>query len=307
MEKKFEMTNEIIGFEGKVLHRIRALKDFGDVKKGDLGGFIEKEDNLSQRGNSWVYDNAKVCYNALVTDDAYVSGKAIMYGYAIIANSAKVEGCAKICDHAVVEGIATVKDDALIKDYATILDNAQVFENACVEGGARVCGNAKVYGESYIADNTVVKGNAEIYDCGRVRHEAIIEGSGKVSQEQIVSYGITKTDLSKDLVASIKAQCNLPVINNKIIAYKLVKPNFASFYDENFKYEVGKVAEVENCDMTTKSCASGLHFSNLTYWEKDVEEFVCLEAEIDLDDVITVQEGKIRCKRAKILRAFTMN
>lgn len=331
MDKKYEMTNEVIEFEGRILHRIRALKDFGDVKKGDLGGFIGEEKNLSQEENAWVYNNAKVCDsavitnnaiikdnakvcgcamindNAIVLDDAYVSGKVVMHGSAIIANSAKVEGCAKICDQAVIEGAATVKDDALIRDYATILGNAQVFENTCVEGGARVCGNAKVYGESYIADNTIVKGNAEVYDCGRVRHEAIIEGSGKVSQEQIVSYGITKTDLSKDLAASIKVQCNLPVINNKVIAYKLVKPNFASFYDKNFKYEVGKVAEVENCDMTTKSCAAGLHFSNLTYWEKDVEEFICLEAEIDLDDVITVQEGKIRCKRARILRAFTMS
>lgn len=313
MEKKFEMTNEIIGFEGKVLHRIRALRDFGDVKKGDLGGFIEKEDNLSQRGNSWVYDNAKVCYNALVTDDAYISENARVYGYAFIADSSKIEGCAIICDHASIGGTAVVKDNALIREYASIMDNVRVFDYADVKGKACIYDNAKVYGHSSVEGQALVKGNAEIYDCGLVRHEAIVKDSGKVSQNQIVSYGITKTDLSKNLVASIKAQCNLPVINNKIIAYKLVRPDFTSFYDKNFKYEVGKVAEVENCDMTNKSCATGLHFSGLTYWEQAIEyeeeekEFICLEAEIDLDDVITVQEGKIRCKRAKILRAFTMS
>ena len=97
----------------------------------------------------------------------------------------------------------------------------------------------------------------------------------------------------------------MPVINNKVVAYKLVRPDFTSFYDPNFKYEVGKIIEAESYDLTLQGCAAGLHFSNLNYWERAIRgDFICLEAEIDLDDVITVQEGKIRCKRAKILRAF---
>ena len=308
MEKKYMLTDETKVIDGRTLHRIKALKDFGQVKAGDLGGFIEKEENLSQEGNAWICDNAKVCDSAVITDDAYVGEKASIYGFAIIEDSSKVEGRAKIYDHVVIGSAAIIKDNALIKNHAIILGNAQVFGNTCVAGEVRVYGNAKVYGESYVADNIIVRGNAEIYDFGRVRHEAIIEGFGKVSQEQIVSYGITKTDLSKDLVASIKVQCNLPVINNKVIAYKLIRPDFTSFYDVNFKYKVGEVAEVDNYELSNKSCAAGLHFSNLTYWETGIDEdFICLEAEIDLDDVITVQEGKIRCKRAKILRAFKMS
>ena len=42
------------------LYQIRALKDFGNVKVGDLGGWIEKEANLSQQGNAWVSGNALV-------------------------------------------------------------------------------------------------------------------------------------------------------------------------------------------------------------------------------------------------------
>ena len=44
--KKFELTSETIHFFGKTLFRIKALVDFGDVKSGDLGGFVEKEENL---------------------------------------------------------------------------------------------------------------------------------------------------------------------------------------------------------------------------------------------------------------------
>lgn len=52
MEKKYELTNETIEFNGHILHRIKALKDFAykKFKKGDLGGFIESENNLSQEG-----------------------------------------------------------------------------------------------------------------------------------------------------------------------------------------------------------------------------------------------------------------
>ena len=44
--KKFELTSETIIFLGKTLFRIKALIDFGNVKSGDLGGFVEKEENL---------------------------------------------------------------------------------------------------------------------------------------------------------------------------------------------------------------------------------------------------------------------
>lgn len=67
--KKYELTNETIQIEGKKLYRIKALIDFGDVKAGDLGGFIEKESNLSHLGSAWIYDDAMVCGNAMVCDD----------------------------------------------------------------------------------------------------------------------------------------------------------------------------------------------------------------------------------------------
>ena len=46
-EKKYKLTDETIKHKGRVLRRIEALKDFADVKKGDKGGFVESENNLS--------------------------------------------------------------------------------------------------------------------------------------------------------------------------------------------------------------------------------------------------------------------
>ena len=62
--KKFELTANSKMHLGKKLFQIRALISFGNVEEGDLGGFIEKEDNLSQSGNAWVSGNARVYGNA---------------------------------------------------------------------------------------------------------------------------------------------------------------------------------------------------------------------------------------------------
>lgn len=77
--KKYELlADDTIEFYGRTLHRIKACKDFGNVKSGELGGYIESENNLSQVGDCWVcdsaqvYDNARVYGNARVYDNAEI-------------------------------------------------------------------------------------------------------------------------------------------------------------------------------------------------------------------------------------------
>ena len=70
IEKKYKLTDETFPLIGHTLYRIEALKDFSDVKKGDKGGFVESEDNLSQDGDCWVYGTAKVYGNAKVHGNA---------------------------------------------------------------------------------------------------------------------------------------------------------------------------------------------------------------------------------------------
>ena len=58
--EKYRLTEETINVNGITLYRIKALKNFGDVKEGNKGGFVENDRNLSHDGNCWVYNNAKV-------------------------------------------------------------------------------------------------------------------------------------------------------------------------------------------------------------------------------------------------------
>ena len=76
--QKYELTDETRAEYGVTLHRIRALVDivrYG-IKAGDLGGWVEKESNLDQEHDAWVFDDARVCGNAWVFDDAWVSKTA---------------------------------------------------------------------------------------------------------------------------------------------------------------------------------------------------------------------------------------
>lgn len=82
--RKYRLTEETMEWRGHTLHRIEALKDFGNVKAGDKGGFIESEKNLSQDGNAWVYrDVLYICEHRVYRE-------ACVYGEACVSGSARV-------------------------------------------------------------------------------------------------------------------------------------------------------------------------------------------------------------------------
>jgi len=78
--RKYEFTGEIKVFLNKTLHRIRAVVDFGTVHAGDVGGWIEKEENLNHCGDAWIYGDACVYGDAKVYGNAKVGGDAKVYG-----------------------------------------------------------------------------------------------------------------------------------------------------------------------------------------------------------------------------------
>ena len=119
--KKYKLTDETITQYNVKLHRIEAVADFGNVRKGDKGGFVESENNLSQGGMAWVcdggrvYENARVSGYAKVGRGAEVSGDAIVSGTAWIPSGAIVGGKADIqkdSDILVVTGLGPYKDSA---------------------------------------------------------------------------------------------------------------------------------------------------------------------------------------------------
>ena len=88
--KKYRLTEETTKVGNRTLYRIQALRDFGNVKEGDIGGYIESEKTLSQDGNAWVYGNERVYGDACVYGDAWVSDNARVYGDADIKTTGDI-------------------------------------------------------------------------------------------------------------------------------------------------------------------------------------------------------------------------
>ena len=149
MKRKYELTDETMELYGVTLHRIKALIDFNDVKAGDLGGWVENEDNLSRYGNAWVYGNACVYGNARVFGSAKVYGDAQVGGYACVFGNACVYGNARVFGNAKVYG------------------DAQVYGNAWVYGNARVYGDALVGGDARVNSNKDYIVFKDWWDSGR--------------------------------------------------------------------------------------------------------------------------------------------
>lgn len=141
IEKKFELVKENtkiaydLNAKEVTLYQIRALKDFtcpfklnpdGEIldttliKKGDLGGYVEKEENLSHEGGCWIFkdgevrDNARVEGNARVTGRSLVKENAIVKGYSYLRSSAYVYG------NAVLDGCTQLKGFAVVLSFVLI-------------------------------------------------------------------------------------------------------------------------------------------------------------------------------------------
>ena len=122
VDKKYELIKSDI----KGLYRVKALKDFGYVKKGDIGGYVKNPNNLSHEGYCWVCDNAKI------------------YGNARIYGNSEISGCA------VIDGNAQIHGDSEVWDYAIIRDNALIYGDSVISGNAFAGGDTEIKTGSHI-------------------------------------------------------------------------------------------------------------------------------------------------------------
>lgn len=138
------------------------------IKTGQLGGWIEKEKNLSQEGNAWVDQGAVVFGDAIIEGNAWVGGKKTA-----------------ICGEVIVRDEAKVFSDDMDIDESHRTD---------VEGSITICGLSKITaslrGEGVIKDRLIehpavaVLRFPEVKDSSKtlVRFECIV-GDKKIAKE----------------------------------------------------------------------------------------------------------------------------
>lgn len=143
---KYELTNEKKELLDRTLYRIRAVKDFElcdgtIIHAGELGGWIEKEYNLSQEGSAWVFGRS-----------TGFSGEARVYRRSM--------GFRQSTGFTVKHGFS---------------GEARVYGEAWVFGKAQVFGKARVYGEARVYGKALVSGEADIF---KTEHYIVIGPAG---------------------------------------------------------------------------------------------------------------------------------
>ena len=155
--KKYELVpDQQIILAGTTLYRIQALKDFGHVRAGSLGGFVASERNLSQLGDCWVADDAQVYDEAVVSDDAQIYGRGRVYGHGRVGDRGQVLGNGQVFEKGWVFKNGLVFDNAMVfgaaqvRDKGMVYADAQIFENVRVIDDGQVCGHAHLSGKTVV-------------------------------------------------------------------------------------------------------------------------------------------------------------
>lgn len=229
-DKKYELTDTKKEIFGITVFQIRALKDFLDVKNGDLGGWVEKEDNLNQKGNGWIYENG------------------------IVIRGGEIHG--------------------------------GVIHGGVIRGG--VIWGGLIWG-------------GEIHG-GDIHGGVILDG-------YYIKYNFYNKK-NFDLKTLIKCALNLlPDEDGNYIMYKWVNKTddgeLQSDYDNDFKYEIGQYKEILDCNLDQSvSCGSGIHCSSLDY---KFDGNTQIQLRVNINDIITCLEGKVRAKRVFVIREVNEN
>ena len=171
MNKKYELTDETMEYTGCTLHRIKALKDFSDVKKGDLGGWVKSEENLSQEGDCWVYDEAKVFNWAHVCDNATIHNESTLSYHVTVEDNAKVSGDTFIYDNVKVSG-SSIVDDSRIADNAQVIGSAHVIDSLVNDNA--IIKDDSVLENSYAGDKVIVGKKSKLKNVS-VRFNSVVE------------------------------------------------------------------------------------------------------------------------------------
>lgn len=215
-DKKYKIRKDLsIEFEGHTLYRIEALKNISyDVDKGDIGGFVEDEYNLSRDFDCWIYNEAKVF------GEASIDNNAVILNNAIVKNHAIIDGNSTICGNSIIDGYVHIRNYVTICDNAQILNTAYIFDdvvirnNVIIKDDAFICGHARIYGDVIVSNNALIDG------------EACIQGNMKISDTNDVL-----------VLGPIGPNNNyITFINQEGIVYV----NTESFFDtiEKFKHEI---------------------------------------------------------------------
>ena len=198
LDKKYEIVkgnNKL--FNGIEYFRIRALKDFYDVRKGDFGGYIESEDNLSQEGNCWIYDDSEVFGTTHISGNTKVINKSkirtkgeIVINDGIIDNTSILDDASIKCDYAsfcdtIISGEAIIRVKECHIRNSTIYDFSNIHADDAGIDDSKICGHTIINANSISLGNTIMKNKSTLKANDILIDDIILMGENNINAPNI--------------------------------------------------------------------------------------------------------------------------
>lgn len=181
-----------------------------------------------------------------------------------------------------------------------VFDGRTLFRIVCITAFASVSvGDKGGYIETQ--GNLQVHGNAQVYGNARVYGGTQVFGDARVYDDAQVKYGVCFFDCADpaNINGILKVTLDCQPVGGMVRLYKRVNRNLTSCHDSDFQYPSSGLVECSGPMDYSLSCGPGMHFSTACYWEGHGD--VLLAADIPVDSILAVAEGKVRCSKAFIV------
>lgn len=279
------LEDDFIFVKQQKLYRIKAIRDienkYKTISKGELGGYIQFESNLSQENTCWVDHDATVMGNAVVKDDAMVSGNSI------------------VCGNAIIEHLAYIQEKSTIKDFAVIMDfasvcGATVGDKAIIRERVRIDGTINITGTSIIEGRTLIKGQ------GYVGGKSVIRGADKQDKIRFHTFQHPVINGNMDIFDSLIigpveiCECfvtknsyvcgNLLIRNSEIHNSIIGKDKYSNLWEEDIRAELNDAFIVSSKNLLIKQLdfvydKKGMPIIFMWYKKKKYKDFFCINTE----------------------------
>lgn len=211
MIPKYKIVQEIFHPIYRELYRVQALRDFGNVKRGDIGGWIRDERCLAHDGLCWaggntiIADHAFVSENAViddnvimdeeshvfgnarVTENVYMTERCFVYDDAFITGSTRISGSPSIYGNAIVNCCGHRKHQNYVDSYANMIDrDFHITDMVRVSGHAVITGNPRLRGKAVVFFDGECSGSATLEDNAIIIGGGIVRGNATVGGDSLI-------------------------------------------------------------------------------------------------------------------------
>ena len=202
---KFELTDEFRVVDGVKFYHIRYLVDVKPyVKVGDVTGWIQSEDNLSDYDNSVVLDNAcvggrvKVSNNSVVSGNAYVFVNGRIYYHCDIGDDVVIKGSDVVIYDSKISGNVVINHVRGTKYRGLRIENAMILDDVYIGGSAQIIGRneresvvirdkVSIIGQPYIKGWIQLRDMVSVSDDVKILSKCNIGGRVVLNKDMVVN------------------------------------------------------------------------------------------------------------------------